>query len=59
VSLQSYTGEKELGGKLLSELGLPLFDVFVARNAEREIAYIPYGDARKVLGALAPEVAAQ
>jgi hypothetical protein len=32
-----------------------LFDVFAARDAKREIAYIPYGDARKVLGELAAE----
>jgi molybdopterin/thiamine biosynthesis adenylyltransferase len=58
VSLQGYRGEEELGDKLLSELGLPWFDAFVARDAQREIAYIPYGDAGRVLGALAPDQAA-
>ncbi len=29
-----------------------MFDVFTARTAEREIGYIPYGDAPKVLGSL-------
>ena len=54
ISLHGYSGETELGSRRLSELGLPLFDVFIARDAEREIAYIPYGDVAKVLGALAP-----
>jgi molybdopterin/thiamine biosynthesis adenylyltransferase len=55
ISLHNYTGEKELTGRPLSALGLPLFDAFIARDAEREIAYIPYGDADEVLGALATE----
>jgi molybdopterin/thiamine biosynthesis adenylyltransferase len=55
VSLHSYTGEEDFGSRRLSELGVPLFDVFTARNAEREISYIPFGDARKVLGDLATE----
>ena len=59
ISLHNYTGEKELRGRPLSALGLPLFDAFIARDAEREIAYIPYGDADEVLGALAPERAAR
>jgi molybdopterin/thiamine biosynthesis adenylyltransferase len=53
ISLHSYSGEKELGDRLLSNLGLPLLDVFIARSANREIAYIPYGDAPRVLGELA------
>ena len=53
ISLHSYSGEKELGDKLLSSLGLPLLDVFLARSADREIAYLPYGDAPEVLGDLA------
>jgi len=59
ISLHSFTGEKELGRRPLSELGLPLFDIFIARGAEREIAYIPYGDVQRVLGALAPEQVAR
>jgi molybdopterin/thiamine biosynthesis adenylyltransferase len=55
ISLHSYTGDEEFGSRRLSDMGVPLFDVFVARNAEREIAYIPYGDAPKVLGELATE----
>lgn len=59
IALHSYTGEEEYGGRRLSEMGVPLFDIFTARNAEREIAYIPYGDACNVLGDLAPEQAAE
>ncbi|MGD0570684.1 MAG: ThiF family adenylyltransferase [Candidatus Sulfotelmatobacter sp.] len=55
VSLHSYAGEQELGGRPLNKLGLPLLDVFVARAGEREIAYIPHGDAHQVLGPLSFE----
>ena len=55
VSLHSYAGELELRNRPLSGLGLPLLDVFVARTSQREIAYIPYGDAPRVLGPLACE----
>jgi hypothetical protein len=55
VALHSFTGEEEFGSRRLSEIGVPLLDVFTARDAKREIAYIPYGDARKVLGELAAE----
>jgi molybdopterin/thiamine biosynthesis adenylyltransferase len=57
ISLHSYSGEEELGGRALSKLGLPLFDAFTARVKDREIAYIPYGDAPRVLGALVPDPA--
>ncbi len=56
--MHNYTGREEFGSRSLSQLGLPLFDVFIARNAEREIAYIPHGDAPRVLGVLAEETAA-
>ena len=55
VALHSYSGEPELSGKPLSQLGLPLLDVFIARAGEREIAYIPYGDAKQVLGPLSSD----
>lgn len=53
ISLHSYSGEEELRGRPLDTLGLPLFDLFTARAGEREIAYIPHGDAQVVLGPLA------
>jgi molybdopterin/thiamine biosynthesis adenylyltransferase len=59
ISLHSYAGEKELCSKPLNSLGLPLFDAFIARDANREIAYIPYGDAEMVLASLALEQAAR
>src|SRR5271170_1301694 len=57
ISLHSYAGEEELSGRALSKLGLPALDAFTARAKEREIAYIPYGDAPRVLGELAAEPA--
>ena len=59
TSLHSYAGEAELAHRELSELGLPLFDVFTARAGNQEIGYIPYGDAATVLGTLAPAVLAE
>ena len=55
VAMHSYTGEEDFGSRPLSQLGVPLLDVFIARSGEREIAYIPYGDARAILGLLAAE----
>jgi adenylyltransferase/sulfurtransferase len=55
TSLHSYSGENELRNRKLSELGLPLFDVFTARAGDAEIGYLMNGDARSVLGELAPE----
>jgi molybdopterin/thiamine biosynthesis adenylyltransferase len=55
ISLHSYSGESELAKRLLSQLGLPLLDVFTARSGDREIGYVPYGDAQRVLGPLASE----
>jgi len=54
-TLHNYAGEQHLGSRLLSQLGLPLLDAFTARHGEREIAYIPEGDAPRVLGVLAAE----
>jgi hypothetical protein len=34
----------------LDQLGLPLFDVFTVRTAEREKAYLMAGDKSAVLG---------
>src|ERR1700722_9265100 len=55
ISLHGYSGESELAKRLLGELGLPLFDVFTARSGDREIGYVPYGDAQRVLGPLASQ----
>ena len=58
ISVHSYSGTEDFGSRRLSDLGLPLLDLFVARHGDREIGYIPYGDAPLVLGALAPKQAA-
>lgn len=55
VTVHSYSGSEDFGNRPLSQMGLPLFDIFIARASAEEIAYIPYGDAPKVLGPLAPE----
>ena len=55
MTLHSFVGEAELASRTLNQVGLPAFDVFVARAGENEIGYIPYGDARLVLGDLVPE----
>ncbi len=52
-SIHSYSGKEGFGQKRLNELGLPAFDLFVARNEERERAYVMSGDAISVLGKLA------
>jgi molybdopterin/thiamine biosynthesis adenylyltransferase len=57
ISLHTYSGEDELSSRSLSRLGLPLLDAFTARTKDREIAYVPYGDAPRVLGALVAEAA--
>jgi molybdopterin/thiamine biosynthesis adenylyltransferase len=58
IAVHSYSGIEDFGSRRLSDLGLPLLDLFVARHADREIGYIPYGDAPMVLGALSPGQAA-
>ena len=57
ISLHTYSGEEEIGSRPLSGLGLPLLDAFTARTKDREIAYVPYGDAPRVLGTLVAEAA--
>jgi hypothetical protein len=52
-TLTGYRGEPELSGQTLDRLGLPLFDVFTVRSAEREMSYCMAGDAGTVLGKLA------
>jgi adenylyltransferase/sulfurtransferase len=52
-TVHAYSGSEPFGSRRLNELGLPLFDVFVARNDERERAYLLEGDAMDVLGKLA------
>jgi molybdopterin/thiamine biosynthesis adenylyltransferase len=55
VTCHGYAGEPELASRRLDQLGLPPFDVFVARSGEREIGYLLAGDAPTVLGELAAD----
>jgi molybdopterin/thiamine biosynthesis adenylyltransferase len=53
--VHSYTGAEAIGNRQLSAFGLPLFDVFTARSADREIGYLIAGDSPDVLGRLAKQ----
>jgi molybdopterin/thiamine biosynthesis adenylyltransferase len=50
--VHGFTGNEAFGSRKLSELGLPLFDIFTARSDAREIGYLIKGDAAAVLGPL-------
>jgi molybdopterin/thiamine biosynthesis adenylyltransferase len=51
VTMHSYDGTGEIGARSLESLGLPPFDIFVARTQdERELALLIAGDAEEVLG---------
>ena len=54
-AIHSYDGSEMFGARKLTELGLPRFDVFTARSADREIGYLLSGDAALALGPLAKE----
>ena len=49
-TIHGYDGSEDFGGRTLDKLGLPLFDVFTVRTAEREKAYLMAGDKNAVLG---------
>ena len=53
VTLHSYSGEADLANRHLNQLGLPPFDIFVARAGDEEIAYLVAGEEDQALGALA------
>lgn len=57
VSLHYFTGTEDFASRKLSDLGLPMLDLFLARHGESERGYIPYGDAPLVMGPLAHEAA--
>jgi adenylyltransferase/sulfurtransferase len=54
-TIHGYTGSESWGKRKLTELGLPLLDIYVARSAEREIGYLLEGDRAAVLGVVAME----
>jgi molybdopterin/thiamine biosynthesis adenylyltransferase len=53
ITAHNYTGSEPYGARKLDQLGLPLYDVFTARSAEREIALLIAMDEKEVLGAMA------
>jgi molybdopterin/thiamine biosynthesis adenylyltransferase len=53
ITAHAYTGAEAFGERTLDQLGLPLYDVFTARAAEREIAFLIAGDQKEVLGQMA------
>jgi adenylyltransferase/sulfurtransferase len=54
-TIHGYTGSEAWGDRKLTELGLPLLDIIVARSAERELGYLPEGDREAVLGVVGAE----
>jgi molybdopterin/thiamine biosynthesis adenylyltransferase len=53
ITAHAYSGTEPYGKRTVEQMGLPLFDVFTARSAERETAYLVAGDEPAVLGSLA------
>jgi hypothetical protein len=52
-TLTGYSGQADFADRTVSQLGLPLFDIFTVRSAESEVSYCMDGDAAAVLGPLA------
>ena len=53
VAIHGFTGKELYGEKTIKALGLPLYDVFVARSKNREIQILMEGDRSDVLADLA------
>ena len=49
-TVHGYDGAQSFGTRKLDKLGLPLFDVYTVRTAEKEMAYLMAGDITAVLG---------
>jgi adenylyltransferase/sulfurtransferase len=49
-TIHGYDGSEDFGKRSLDKLGLPLFDVFTVRTAEKDKAYLMAGDKKAVLG---------
>jgi len=52
VAIHGFHGSEHYGGRKLSALGLPPWDIFTARSNSRELAYLMAGDAAQALGPL-------
>jgi adenylyltransferase/sulfurtransferase len=57
-TIHGFIGIEAWGSRKLTELGLPLLDIYVARSSESEIGYLPEGDRQAVLGAANAEAEA-
>lgn len=53
ITAHGYSCKEPFGDRTLDQLGLPLYDVFIARSPEREVAYLIAGDEKQVLGQMA------
>ena len=53
IAAHSYDGSQDFGNRPLAQLGLPAFDVVVARTMRAELPMLLAGDASTVLGPLA------
>jgi hypothetical protein len=51
-TIGNYRGSESWGTRPLSQLGLPPWDLYVARSGSREVGYVIAGDALAVLGHL-------
>ncbi len=54
MTIHSYTGVEGFGSRALDQLGLPKFDLFIARNDFEEIGYLIAGDAPDILQRCVP-----
>ena len=52
VTVHNFIGSESFGTRTLTQMGLPPFDLFVARTKDREISLLISGDRQDVLGPL-------
>ena len=52
VTVHNFLGSESFGERTLTQIGLPSFDLFVARTKDREISLLISGDRQDVLGPL-------
>lgn len=57
ITVHNYGGKEAYGGRCIAELGLPLFDVFTARCADREFQILMEGDREVALNSAGSEAA--
>jgi len=55
ITTHSYSGNEDFGNKTISEMGLPLFDVFTGRNQNKSIQISIEGDKEQILKGLSGE----